>query len=448
MAKNSNTILLIHPLYYNSASFLSRLLGKDLPDDAGKSEPIVWDVDNKYYTACLEWQLLCERSDWLERYNDIEVVVYVFDGDIPKSLPSNLVKFMAEPRDIALAVRALPNTPLDTSANDDKFNKESDVGSAVEMFGEIGLEFIDEVNPLTDEDDERPMKPLDIIRQTLQTHMWPSLTRKLPNSSSYLSPTLSPSSVSTSIPSPNHAKFDVTFDRSSLSPERGAKGEKGEFPDVQELKAAIYAEDFASVDALDQFHSLTNHEGEYALLEDDDAMGPDAEEYQILEDWFEENDREFQPFKLRDKEEKDQKIGDWLKEDNSTPQSSTQIDRQSIEKQEDKDNRSDGDWLEEDDSRFNPILQTSTKGFENNFSDLQFAPRSMSAETVSLDPTPLLSHLQTVRSELSNVQDEDEKRVRAGKAVAHMLRTLGMDVGEDDDLGLDDFDIQGPLSTQ
>lgn len=43
-----------------------------------------------------------------------------------------------------------------------------------------------------------------------------------------------------------------------------------------------------------------------------------------------------------------------------------------------------------------------------------------------LDPTPILLHLQAVRAELSLVEDEDERRLRAGEEVARVMRDLGL----------------------
>jgi hypothetical protein len=53
---------------------------------------------------------------------------------------------------------------------------------------------------------------------------------------------------------------------------------------------------------------------------------------------------------------------------------------------------------------------------------------------IPIDPTALLNHLQSLRTELSNVQDEDERRARAGKEVVDVLRGLGTRL---DDLDLD-----------
>jgi hypothetical protein len=53
---------------------------------------------------------------------------------------------------------------------------------------------------------------------------------------------------------------------------------------------------------------------------------------------------------------------------------------------------------------------------------------------IPIDPTALLNHLQSLRTELSNVQDEDERRARAGKEVVDVLRGLGIRL---DDLDLD-----------
>lgn len=87
----------------------------------------------------------------LNKYHDVGVVVYLFEGPIPRVLPPRLVKFMSEPRDVALAVRAL-SSGLPEEIQD---GEGEEMTNGTELFDEIGMEFIDEVNPLTDEDDER-----------------------------------------------------------------------------------------------------------------------------------------------------------------------------------------------------------------------------------------------------------------------------------------------------
>lgn len=71
-------------------------------------------------------------------------------------------------------------------------------------------------------------------------------------------------------------------------------------------------------------------------------------------------------------------------------------------------------------------------GFEDDFGP----DPSGDASSIPLDPTPLLLHLQEVRAELAEVEDQDERRLRAGREVARLMQSLGMggDFGDFDDL--------------
>ena len=61
--------------------------------------------------------------------------------------------------------------------------------------------------------------------------------------------------------------------------------------------------------------------------------------------------------------------------------------------------------------------------FEDDFADYTL-PRAQGR--AGLDPTPLLLHLQSLRAELAGVEDEDERRVRAGREVEHLMQSLGL----------------------
>ena len=85
------------------------------------------------------------------------------------------------------------------------------------------------------------------------------------------------------------------------------------------------------------------------------------------------------------------------------------------------------------------------KTFDDDFDDFaafQSAP-SRSAKhkdldvNATIDPAPLLYHLQSVRAELAGL-DEEERRERAGKEVARVMRDLGFDAGDLGDLLGDD----------
>ncbi|KAJ9117533.1 hypothetical protein QFC22_004383 [Naganishia vaughanmartiniae] len=58
---------------------------------------------------------------------------------------------------------------------------------------------------------------------------------------------------------------------------------------------------------------------------------------------------------------------------------------------------------------------------------------------IPIDPTALLSHLQSLRVELAGVENEDERRARAGREVVDVMRGLGIRL---DDLDLD-LDTEG-----
>ncbi|KAJ9098125.1 hypothetical protein QFC21_004454 [Naganishia friedmannii] len=58
---------------------------------------------------------------------------------------------------------------------------------------------------------------------------------------------------------------------------------------------------------------------------------------------------------------------------------------------------------------------------------------------IPLDPRALLNHLQSLRAELAGVQDEDERRARAGKEVVDILKGLGIRLDELD------LDLEGEV---
>lgn len=433
----SNSILLLHPPALDPTHFVSRLISKDL-SVVSDTEPVSWIIDNKYYSAEVFFQLIpipqnLDGDDVLNKYHDVGVVVYLFEGPIPKVLPPRLVKFMSEPRDVAIAVRAL-SSGLPEEIQD---GEGEEMTSVTELFDEIGMEFIDEVNPFTDEDDERPMMPLDIIRQTLQTHLWPGMSRKPLHTSSQMPASAPSSTTSSRAPSPEHAQFDVTFnppvqDRKGDGEQGEGNSEKkrmGQFPDLQELVAQMYGADFAAVDSFDKFDQFSTgleslslaERGTYVSL-DDMELSQDNDDHQNLEEWLDEDEERMESKSIE------------------------------IEEKNGRTSREAEDQLHQDSDQFDPVFEPNLSnhepqppGFQDDFTDFQSAPpppSSTGSATLALDPTPLLLHLQSVRAELAGVEDEDERRVRAGREVAHMLKTLGLEVGvDDDDLGLDDIGL-------
>ncbi|OCF42100.1 hypothetical protein I317_04071 [Kwoniella heveanensis CBS 569] len=543
----SNSILLLHHPSVDPSDFIKRLTGTVVGADEQQQQQVQtheeseleprWIIDNKYYTADVSFSVHSLGRSTAEnivlRYREADVILYLFE-QVPTALPSTLVKLLSTPRDIALAIHVLPLPPtanVDTDAADYE-------GDAADMFEEIGMEYVDEVHPLTEEDDERPLEPLEIVRQTLMTHLWPNMIRKPlgrgthSNSSSFpISDTssLPPSSASASpLGSPSKSQFPITFSREGMAgafisqpmPSDPAfafvaqrDGMEGlpegvaTFPALHELRAAIHAEEFDDIDRLDRI---------------DDGFGPGQEEYARLDDWLDEDDEEFEP-DFGSEEANDVKFEEHGKDapkekgaDNDAHHGESRpVDKNKPGRDTNPRHSADdkGDWLDSDDVKFDPIpsdlpsdlvgLTTTTsttaspsiiegeeddadpgglavardgitEGFEDDFDEFEFsdfhsAPvpahgrssglfnglpsltsgtssgssqNRSGGSTLALDPTPLLLHLQNVREELAGIGDRDERRVRAGKEVAQLMASLGMDMDMDmgdGGLGEEDF---------
>lgn len=101
-------------------------------------------------------------------------------------------------------------------------------------------------------------------------------------------------------------------------------------------------------------------------------------------------------------------------------------------------------WLDDDDAPHPGVARLNQ--FDDDFGpdpaeyDEEDGARQLASELGglqgTLDPTPILLHLQAVRAELSLVEDEDERRTRAGEEVARVMRGLGL--GEVDFSEFDD----------
>ncbi|KAK8846664.1 hypothetical protein IAR55_005751 [Kwoniella newhampshirensis] len=466
MSKQANTILLLHPPTLDPTSFISRLTNIT-PQEISESESTDWLIENKYYTAQVEIQTIPIGrtgldTELLSTWSEVDVVLFVFEGKPPKTLPPTLIKLLADPRDIALAIQAVPSSsrssipksgPALAIEEDDDDHDGQQEGSAgeseetlTELFEEIGMEFVDELNPMTEEDDERPLAPLEIIRQTLHTHMWPSMSRKPLHSSSQLpaSPSSSSSSLRSALDSPPHASFPITFDAplgQTAVPDETFLQQAGspsmtKFPGLDELRAEIYKSQFEDIDRLD------------ALIGDQDddeaaGVGPGEEEYARLEDWLESDDEEFDPHSVPP-ETGQQEGGDWLEVDDrkfepTPPEAYNARLARTGEFDEDQGSIDGEDEKQRLQLQQQPTLENQEKGngeegFEDDFTDFHsvLPPPRTQAQTHALDPTPLLLHLQSVRAELANVTDEDERRVRAGREVKLILESLGMgDLGDD-----------------
>lgn len=84
-------------------------------------------------------------------------------------------------------------------------------------------------------------------------------------------------------------------------------------------------------------------------------------------------------------------------------------------------------------------------GFEDDFGPSPATARGSGGSgepNIPLDPTPLLLHLQNVRAELADVEDEDERRLIAAREVAQLMGQLGFGEG---DLGLDELEFDDDL---
>ncbi|WVW78844.1 hypothetical protein I302_100807 [Kwoniella bestiolae CBS 10118] len=460
---NPNKILLLHHMAINPSSFLTRVTGTETNDT---EDSVRWTIDNKYYTADVDIHCVPLSKTVEEGWKAVDVVLYLFER-IPTSLPPTLIKLLSTPRDIALAIRTLPS---DASSQEDSIAENGNVTELVDMLDEVGMEFIDEVNPLTEEDDERPLPPLEIIRQTLMTHHWPHMTRKPLNLSSTSElpgpseisrpiPSSSSSSSSTSPRLPTPHVFPETFQSSSSPlPPVGPSGSS--FPELEDIRREIakadFGFDFVEIDKLDRL----NDDFAFDDDEDDHGAGPSQEEYARLDDWLD-DDEDIQQIKDgNDGGSTQDGVITTKQDDLASVLSSLSKEDERILHPEKSEER-EGDWLDTDDRKFDPILSDllsrsistapseihQTNGFADDFdefTEFQSAPApgrgdDLENMTLALDPTPLLLHLQSVRAELAGVTDEDERRVRAGKEVQQILASLGMgDLGEDD-MGLDDI---------
>ena len=99
------------------------------------------------------------------------------------------------------------------------------------------------------------------------------------------------------------------------------------------------------------------------------------------------------------------------------------------------------EWLDEDVEAIAP----EDLSFGDDFADFQSASTSAAAAAAApkaapLDPTALLMHLNSLRAQLAGVQDEDERRLRAGREVQRVLADLGIDLDSEGEWEDDDED--------
>ncbi|BEI80638.1 hypothetical protein CcaverHIS002_0111670 [Cutaneotrichosporon cavernicola] len=212
------TILVLHDADLDPSSFLSRVTGNATAvrrtdiDTADELTP--WTISNKYYTAPVSFR---SHHLHLPLPDPHPVVLYLFSGSAPNPLPPALTRLsVADPApDIALAVRLGSSSP------------EQDE----ERFDELGFELIDESGAAED-DDERPLDPLEIVRQTLMTHMWPTMIRKAPGRhAAGPEQRLPPGIVERQrVPTMDYATFPVTFGAGGSEDAERPAGPASDFP--------------------------------------------------------------------------------------------------------------------------------------------------------------------------------------------------------------------------
>lgn len=281
------------------------------------------------------------------------------------------------------------------------------------------------------------ISPLETIRQTLMTHMWPDMVRKplnrrdnpeFPGDSDVDDSDNDDEALNAGGPSTFPTVFNTT------SAERVQHGAE-DFPGLEELKAQLQLD---NLDRFDNSRGLARLEMMedlmYGGLDEDLAGGPGPEEYARLDDWLDEDDEgdDFGFAPLDDGEE-----GDDLADGAGPDAQSTSVEHNVVDNRRTR--------QPEFQPEFQPTIDgldgDGDDGFEDDFDDFaafQSAPQERprgTAGSLSLDPTPLLLHLQSVRAELAEVGDEDERRVRAGREVARVMRDLGLgdDLDDDDD---------------
>ena len=263
------------------------------------------------------------------------------------------------------------------------------------------------------------------------THMWPEMVRKpLGRSATSISIGTEPDSpegseeiraqapeqAGLSPVSPTGPRFPISFespagpsrrptqplttDVAAATADDARAKEATAFPGLDELRTQIQLEDLERFERGDMNRLDAMDDDLWEML---DESGPGAEDYARLDEWL---DRDEVP---------------------PDPGAEEEDDRPQVEETQ-----------VQDDSQVVPHGKAEQEpGFDDDFDDFapfQSAPPEATFE--SLDPTPLLLHLQNIRTELAGVVDADERRVRAGKEVARVMRDLGMG----GDFDLDDID--------
>lgn len=262
------------------------------------------------------------------------------------------------------------------------------------------------------------VSPLETIRQTLMTHLWPGMVRKPAQGANTLPAARGPIDDNVDEDEEDEdvsaqagpSTFPISFNPSQPN----ATGEQLErhldeaFPDLAELKAQIEMDDF------ERFETGNSSGTDRLAMLDSMFGGPGDEEYARLDEWLDADEQGgFEPLE----DGQGEAVG---REQGQQPRHREEGAEETIEV-----HPPGGDT--EEDVRFDDDF--------DDFAAFQSAPTRSTSIGVHLtaDPTPLLMHLQTVRAELAGL-DEEERRIRAGKEVARVMRDLGFDDVDASDL--------------
>jgi len=276
------------------------------------------------------------------------------------------------------------------------------------------------------------ISPIETIRQTLMTHLWAGMQRKPLDNGRTANPL--PAHRDPAADDADDQDDEVgpsTFPVSFNPPEgKAAESVKGEeqsgtadavsaFPDLAELRQQIEMDEF---DRFERTGELAGGAlGRLDMLDELLGATPGDEEYARLDEWLDEDDENGN--------------------DGFAPLEAGEADGEGSDKEHSV-SRGGPTGHTENASRRGKEWQPAEAGnetFDDDFDDFaafQSAPRvgggSKARDTaLTMDPTPLLYHLQSVRTELAGLSEE-ERRTRAAKEVARVMRDLGFEDADGD----------------
>lgn len=265
--------------------------------------------------------------------------------------------------------------------------------------------------------------PLEAVRQTLMTHMWPNMVRKpvgvrMPSAAEELDPQGDDSEVGRE-EEEEASSFPVTFQKEAAAEQRT----DALFPSLSELRAQLPA-------ASSAFGARGDPSGKVHVEgEDEDEYGNDNDNDNDEMTALDRLDVLGEAFGLEPGPEEYARLDEWL--DDEEEDHGHDYGFMPLEDEEDHIEFGEYQDVEEGITghRIVPRDIETLDGFEDDFSGLAVPPgRASLGQTIPLDPTPLLLHLQSIRAELMAVEDEDERRVRAGREVEAVMRGFGMDL--------------------